>query len=203
MIRFARIRRKMGSQAIRQKKPIGLSSASMWLCLSLCSCSEKVANQPSFNPNSGLVDSTGGTQDSLIPTTSIDTPVAVRVRKDPSKVLPTRPQVTTQNRILPQKDPRKFTRMTERIADSLRATPGAVLRLHPEDYVIFREHTLARKLLSPQKNPQTGEYLSFPYAYPLRYGADIRRLDSIKTAQTIKSIPAASPDTLGHRPATK
>lgn len=95
-----------------------------------------------------------------------------------------------------EKDVRRFTRMTQRIADSLRVTPGAVLRLHPDDSILFRSHILNRPLLSPKRDPQSGGYLPFPYAYPQRYATDIRRLDSIKAVHAPKPSPTAHPDSV-------
>jgi hypothetical protein len=43
------------------------------------------------------------------------------------------------------------------------------------------------KTLMSINDPKTGEPLPFPYAYPSRYAADIRRLDSLKNVQQADS----------------
>lgn len=86
----------------------------------------------------------------------------------------------------PQHDERKFFRMTIRIVDSLSVTPGAIARLHPEDKVLFDRFFSSGKQLSPIWDYKTGKTLPFPYAFPARYGADIRRLDSIKAADSLR-----------------
>lgn len=83
--------------------------------------------------------------------------------------------------------PRRYYSMSQRIVDSLTVTPGAVAALHPEDQAFFRKRITMGKTLMAINDPKTGEPLPFPYAYPSRYAADIRRLDSIKNVQQADS----------------
>lgn len=88
--------------------------------------------------------------------------------------------------VMPRHDNRKFQKMTIRIVDSLSVTPGAITRLHPEDKALFDRFFSSGKQLTPVWDPKTGKTLPFPYAFPTRYAADIRRLDSIKAADSIR-----------------
>jgi hypothetical protein len=88
---------------------------------------------------------------------------------------------TSPNRVLDQKN-----RNLIRLIDSIATIPSGWKRLHPEDQAIFKGIRSRGKILLPILD-KTGKPLPFPYAYPSRYGADIRRLDSLKKAQQADS----------------
>jgi hypothetical protein len=185
-------------------KPIVLCGVSFLLCLTMISCEDSSAEQGATQSATKSQDEVAvGIEDTLVGKRLLDTTMTTLPAKDTGKVLPprlvkTEAQEKKGSTHLPKepKEPRRFYVMYQRTFDSLMSTEGAVARLHPEDRALYDRKSRSGKLRLPKLDPVTHRPLPFPYSYPDVYGADIRRLDSIKAAEAQKSHPPQGKDSI-------
>ncbi len=174
-------------------KPIVLFGASTLLSLFLIGCegtSAGHAHEKSAEPRP--IELISQNPDPPIGSTKVDTAVASTSNFGSNKLVPIdlspneRKTKQSKDASSTSKEPRRFYNMPPRTVDSLVATFGAVARLHPEDRALFDRAYSTGKEPNPVLDPKTQRTLPFPYAFPDRYAADIRRLDSIKAADSLK-----------------